>query len=119
MHFIATYEIEASPGEPHQRFLESALERGWRNMLCSGGVSERLPSNTLVGEFRNLDEAHRSFDRAIEAASRTMSPAHLRVERRFIVERAAAGRLKAMRRQWVQTNIARLTRLLRPTLHRN
>ncbi|MBW4656584.1 MAG: hypothetical protein KME20_26605 [Kaiparowitsia implicata GSE-PSE-MK54-09C] len=113
-HFIATYDIEAAPGDPHRRFLEAALARGWRATLGGAGQFERLPSNTLLGEFSDLDRAHQTFEIAIADASAVMSPAKINVERRYIVERVPAGRLKATKRQWVKTNIARLNTLLRP-----
>lgn len=112
-NFIATYEIEPSPGEPQQRFLEAALERGWSATLDVAGQSERLPANTLIGTFRSLDDAYRSFDEAVEAASAMMAPGKVSIDRRFIVQRVMAGRLEAVRRKWVQTNMTRLNRLLR------
>ena len=113
-HFIATYDIESAPGEPQGRFLEAALRQGWRDALSVAGQTEQLPSRTLVGEFGDLDQAHQSFDRAIDEASAAMAPAKITVERRYIVERVPAGRLKATKRQWVRTNMARLNKLLRP-----
>lgn len=118
-HFIATYDIEASPGDPHNRFLEAAVARGWTNTLTVGERSERLPTSTLIGNFRNLDDAHRSFEAAITDANEIMSPARLNVERRYIVERASGGRLLARKNEWVKTNIARLNRLLRPKARRD
>jgi hypothetical protein len=112
-HFIATYDVEISPGEPHERFREAALNAGWRDTLSSAAGSERLPSNTLIGEFSDLDQAHQSFDAAIAAACRVMSPAKLSIERRFIVERLPAGRLKATKTEWVKTNVARLNKFLK------
>lgn len=112
--FIATYDIEAAPGDPHNTFLEAAVARGWTDTLSVGDRSERLPNSTLIGNFRNLDDAHRSFEAAITDANQTMSPATLNVERRYIVERASGGRLLARKTQWVKTNIARLNSLLRP-----
>jgi hypothetical protein len=73
--FIATYDIEAAPGDPHQRFLEAAIARGWRDTLSVTGQSERLPSNTLFGEFSDLDRAHQTFERAIADASAAVAPA--------------------------------------------
>ena len=112
--FIATYDIEAAPGDPHRMFLEAAFARGWTDTLTVGERSERLPSATLVGTFRDLDDAHRSFEAAIADAHEAMSPAKLNVERRYVVERASGGRLLATNTQWVKTNIARLNSLLRP-----
>lgn len=112
-NFIATYDIEPSPGEPQHRFLEAARERGWSATLDVAGRSELLPANTLIGAFRNLDDAHRAFDEAIEAASKMAAPGKVSIERRFIVQRLQAGRLQALRRRWVQTNVARLNKLLR------
>jgi hypothetical protein len=113
-HFIATYDIEPAPGEPHQRFLEAAMRQGWRDTLSIAGETEQLPSCTLVGEFIDLEQANRSFDTATKVATALAEPAKINVERRYIVERVPAGRLKAMRGQWVKTNIARLNKLLRP-----
>ncbi|WP_156410465.1 hypothetical protein [Bosea sp. Root381] len=113
-HFIATYDIEAAPGDPHNRFLDAAVARGWSDTLTVGDRSERLPNSTLIGSFRNLDDAHRSFEAAIIDANETMSPARLNVERRYIVERASGGRLLARKTEWVKTNIARLNSMLRP-----
>lgn len=112
--FIATYDIEAAPGDPHRQFLEAASARGWTDTLTVGEQSELLPSATLIGNFRDLDDAHRSFEAAILAAGELMSPAKLNVERRYIVERASGGRLLARKTQGVKTNIARLNGLLRP-----
>lgn len=113
-HFIATYDLEAAPGDPHNRFLEAAIARGWTDTLTVGERSERLPTSTLIGDFRNLDDAQRSFEAIISDASAAMSPAKLNVERRYIVERASGGRLLARKTEWVRTNIARLNSLLRP-----
>jgi hypothetical protein len=113
-HFIATYDIEAAPGDPHQRFFEAAIARGWRVTLNVARQSERLPSNTLLGEFSDLGRAHQTFETAIADTSAAVSPAKVNVERRYIVERVPAGCLKATKGQWVKTNIARLNALLRP-----
>lgn len=83
-------------------------------MLLIAGQSAQLPASTLIGDFRDLEDAHRAFDAAIDDASRMIAPAKISIERRYIVERIPAGRLKAPRREWVKTNIARLKRLLRP-----
>lgn len=113
-HFIATYGIEAVRGEPHTAFLEAAFARGWTDTLTVGERFERLPTCTLVGDFRRLDDAARSFEAIISDASEAMSPAKLNVERRYIVERASSGRLLARKTEWVRTNIARLNSLLKP-----
>lgn len=111
--FIATYDIDPSPGEPERRFLEAALQQGWSATLDVAGQSERLPANTLIGTFRHLEDASRSFDAAVEAASQTAAPGKISITRRFLVQRVRAGRLQAIRRRWVQTNMARLNKLLR------
>jgi len=110
--FIATYDIEPSPGEPEQRFLEAALQRGWSATLNVAGQSERLPANTLIGTFRNLEDANRAFEEAVEGASQMAAPGKISITRRFLVQRLRAGRLQAIRRRWVEANIARLNRLL-------
>ncbi|WP_156367106.1 hypothetical protein [Bosea thiooxidans] len=51
--FKATFDIESSPGEPEQRFLEAALQRGWSATLDVAEHSERLPAN------RNLSKPER------------------------------------------------------------
>ncbi|WP_131854798.1 hypothetical protein [Bosea sp. BK604] len=113
-HFIATFDIEAAPGDPSKKFLEAACARGWTNTVTVGERSEPLPSATLIGDFRDLDDAYHSFEAAIADATEAISPAKLNVERRYIVERASGGRLLARKTQWVRTNIARLNKLLRP-----
>ncbi len=113
-HFIATYDIEAAPGDPHQPFLQAAAGRGWTNLLNVAGTSQELPSGTLIGDFRDIDHANESFEAAISDASKDIAPATITIERRYIVERLPAGRLKARKGQWVRTNIARLNNLLRP-----
>lgn len=113
-HFIATFDIETTPGEPRARFVEAAFARCWSNMLLIAGQPAQLPASTLIGDFRDLEDAHRAFDAAIDDASRMIAPAKISIERRYIVERIPAGRLKAPRREWVKTNIARLKRLVRP-----
>lgn len=112
-NFIATYDIEPSPGEPQQRFLEAARERGWSATLDVAGQSELLPANTIIGAFTDLDDAHRAFDEALAAASKMAAPGKVSIDRRFIVQRIQAGRLQALRTRLVQTNIARLNKLLR------
>jgi hypothetical protein len=102
------HDIESAPGDPHKRFVEAAIGRGWRDTLSVSGQTEQLPTSTLVGKFSNLDQAHHSFDLAIEEASAALAPAKINVERRYIVERVPAGRLKATKSQWVRTNIAPL-----------
>ena len=113
-HFIATFDIEQAPGEPHSHFLEAASGRGWSNRLVAAGQSEPLPAAALVGDFPDLEDAHQAFDAAIEDASRMISPAKVNVERRYIVERLPAGHLKVSKGEWVKTNIARLNKLLKP-----
>jgi hypothetical protein len=113
-HFIATFDIEAAPGEPRERFMEAAVGRGWSNVLVVADQSVQLPRNTLIADFPSLEDAHGAFDAAIDDASRLMSPAKITVERRYIVERSPAGRLKTRKREWVRTNIARLNTLLKP-----
>lgn len=113
--FIATYDIESAPGEPERRFLEAALQHGWSATLDVAGQSEQLPTNTLIGTFRNLDRASRAFDEAVDAASQMAAPVRISITRRFLVQRSRTGRLQAIQRRWVQTNIARLNKLLRRT----
>ncbi|MDR6827954.1 hypothetical protein J2X48_001683 [Bosea sp. BE271] len=112
-NFIATFDIELSPGEPQDRFLQAASEKGWSAVIDFAGQLERLPSNTLIGQYPDLGAAHRSFDEAIVAASETMAPGRVTITRRFIVERVRGGRLKALRTKLVETNIARLRKFLR------
>ena len=111
-HFIATYDIETAPGDPHQRFLEAALAQGWFDSITAAGQTEKLPSSTLVGEFKNLDHAQAAFSEAVEEASRLMSPAQVTVASRYIVQRVPMGRLNIFRRKWVETNIGRLQAML-------
>ena len=113
--FIITYDIEPSPGEPERSFLEAASQHGWSATLDVAGQSERLPANTLIGTFRNIDRASCAFDEAVESASQMVAPARILITRRFLVQRVRTGRLQAIRRRWVQTNIARLNKLLRRT----
>lgn len=112
-HFIATFEIESSPGEPHLRFREAALARGWTDTITVAGEPAILPANTLLGEFSDIDAAQAAFEQAVTDASALMAPARLSIERRYIAQRAMPGRFKA-RREWVKTNIALLRRYLRP-----
>ena len=112
-HFIATFDIEAAPGEPRERLVEAAVARGWSNVLVVANQSIQLPSTVLIADFPSLEDAHRAFDAAIDDASRLMSPSKVNVERRYIVERVPAGRLKTRKREWVKTNIARLNALLK------
>ena len=89
--FIATYDIEAAPGDPHNNFLVAAFARGWTDTLTVRERSERLPTSTLIGSFRDLDDAHQSFEAAVSDASEAMSPAKVNVERRYIVGWSAPG----------------------------
>jgi hypothetical protein len=73
---------------------------------------KKLPTNTLVGSFPDLDSAHDAFEMAVAEANRVMLPAQVAIERRYIVQCVPAGRFTA-KREWVKTNIARLNKFIR------
>jgi hypothetical protein len=111
-HFIATFDIETTPGEPHERFSEAAHARGWASEIVVSGQCEKLPANTLIGSFPDIDSAQDAFETAVAEANRIMLPAQVVIERRYIVQRVPAGRFTA-KREWVKTNIARLNKFIR------
>lgn len=94
------------------RFKERALALGWTDTISVAGEPGLLPANTLLGAFADIDAAQAAFERAAAEASLLMRPASLTIERRYIAERARAGRFKA-KREWVKTNIALLRKYLR------
>jgi hypothetical protein len=91
--FIATYDIESGPGEPHDHFKQAAQAQGWTDTVPGpNGRQIQLPNTTLVGSFPTAQAAYDAFDRAVTVGQSEMKTGKLTVEASYIVQRVPPGR---------------------------